>query len=107
MAAHGARRSAHFRRGESLAFRFDGRPIEAFASDTIASALIASGERIFTNHPTSGEARGGFCFVGRCQDCLVIVDGQPGVMACTTPVKPGIVVETQVGLGHWHSETTE
>ena len=30
-----------------------------------------------------------------------IVDGVPGVRTCVTPVREGMVVETQEGLGEW------
>jgi len=82
-------------------FTWNASPTTGVEGDTVASALIAAGERVLTVHPTSGEPRGGFCFVGRCSDCLVVVDGQPGVMACVTPLKAGLRVERQVGHGHW------
>ena len=37
--------------------------------------------------------------IGRCTDCLVVVDGIPNVPACLTPVSAGLVVRTQRGLG--------
>ena len=49
----------------------------------------------------SGEARGYFCGMGVCQDCLVTVDGVPNVRACVTPVRDRLRVETQRGLGDW------
>ena len=86
---------------EWLTFTWNGREVQALETDTVASALLAAGERVFTIHPNSGEPRGGFCFVGRCSDCLVVVDGQPGVFACRTAVRDGMRVERQVGHGHW------
>ncbi len=82
-------------------FTWNGTPLAGVAGDTIASALIAAGERVFTRHPASGRPRGGFCMVGRCSDCLVVVDGQPGVMSCVTPLVEGLRVERQVGHGYW------
>lgn len=87
--------------GDGVVFSWNGREVEARVTDTVASALIAAGERIFTTHPSTNEARGGFCFVGRCSDCLVVIDGQPGVFACRTPVRAGMRVERQIGHGHW------
>ena len=82
-----------------IAFTFDDRPIVARAGEPIAAALLAAGVRVFRTMPRSGEARGGWCMVGRCTDCLVVVDGRPNVRACVTPVAPGIRVATQHGLG--------
>ena len=39
--------------------------------------------------------------MGVCQDCLVTVDGRPNVRACVTPVRDGMRVESQRGLGDW------
>ena len=58
----------------------------------------------FRTSPADDSPRGGFCFVGRCSDCLMMIDGQPGTMACRTLVRAGMRVETQHGLGHWESE---
>jgi hypothetical protein len=80
-------------------FTFDGLPIAAFEGEPIAVALLASGIRVFRTMPERGEARGGYCFVGRCTDCQVIVDGVPGVRACVTRVIPGMAVQSQHGLG--------
>ncbi len=77
----------------------DGIAIDGQEGDPLAVALLAAGVRTFRTMPESGEPRGGFCFTGRCADCLVIVDGISGVRACVTPVRNGMVVETQHGLG--------
>ena len=100
MNSHGARRKSD-QAQNMRTFKFDGAAISACATDTVASALIAAGYRVFTTAPQDGSARGGFCFVGRCSDCLMVIDGQPGTMACMTPVQEGMSVETQVGLGRW------
>ncbi|MDQ2682190.1 MAG: (2Fe-2S)-binding protein [Chloroflexota bacterium] len=96
-----ARRRADWPSVGTVTIQFDGTQIEALPTDTVASALIASGIRAFASNSHDGAPRGGFCFVGRCSDCLVIVDGQPGTMACRTPVTEGMRVERQQGLGHW------
>jgi predicted molibdopterin-dependent oxidoreductase YjgC len=85
--------------GEPVELTFEGEPIPAYSSDTIASALLASGIRILTVTDVAGEQRGGFCFVGRCADCLVVVDGQANQRACVTPVRAGMDVRIQHGRG--------
>ena len=100
MSDHGARRTGDPDKPH-VAFTWNATPMTGVEGDTVASALVAAGERVFTIHPTSGEPRGGFCFVGRCADCQVVIDGQPGMMACVTPLTAGLRVECQVGHGHW------
>lgn len=99
MNRHGARRIAQ--QASEIRFSFDGQSIAGVAGDTVASALMAAGVRAFATDPHDGSPRGGFCFVGRCSDCLMVIDGQPGTMACMTQVRDGMEVEFQRGLGHW------
>lgn len=39
----------------------------------------------------SGSARGAFCLMGACQECVVEVDGRPRP-ACMTPVQAGMQI---------------
>ena len=43
------------------------------------------------------DARGLFCGMGTCFDCLVTIDGRPGQRACITPVENGMRVEDAGG----------
>ena len=92
---------------QTVTFTFDGRTITARSGEPLSAALIAAGVRVFRTMPHTGEARGGYCLVGRCTDCLVVVDGRPNVRACVTPVRAGMAVATQRGLGEdaWNIET--
>jgi aerobic-type carbon monoxide dehydrogenase small subunit (CoxS/CutS family) len=92
---------------DEVEIEFDGQPVAALANDTVASALLASGHRVFRTMPKTGDARGGFCMVGRCADCLMIIDGVPSVRACMTPVRAGMSVRTQHGLGDWNGEAAQ
>lgn len=83
--------------GEPVAFTFDGERVEARAGDTIAAALIAAGIDATRRSAISGTARGPYCMMGICYDCLVAVDGTPNRQACVTMVHEGLVVETQAG----------
>ena len=40
-----------------------------------------------------------FCAIGRCNDCIMVVDGQPNIRTCVEPLKDGMKVETQHGNG--------
>ena len=90
-----------------VSFTFDGAPMTARAGEPVAVALLAAGVRVFRTMPHDGEARGGYCFAGRCSDCQVMVDGVPNIMGCTTPVRAGMAVQTQIGLGEWGDGATE
>ena len=79
-------------RDRPVSFRFDGRPVEAFEGDTIGSALHAAGQRVLSRSFKYHRPRGLFCCAGQCPNCLVEVDGWPGVRACTEPVREGIEV---------------
>ena len=79
----------------------DGAPVEAREGDTIASALWAAGVRTFRYSPKRHEARGLFCAIGYCSDCMMTVDGVPNTRTCITPVKDGMRIEVQDGNGDW------
>jgi aerobic-type carbon monoxide dehydrogenase small subunit (CoxS/CutS family) len=87
--------------GRKITLMVDGEPVEAYKDEPIATALIAAGRRVFRYTTKSNEPRGVFCALGRCTDCVMIVDGQPNVRTCVTPARDGMVIETQIGLGHW------
>ncbi|MER3439477.1 MAG: hypothetical protein C4346_18850 [Chloroflexota bacterium] len=87
-----------------VAFQFDDRQVMGYDGEPVAIALLMAGFRAFARAAGPASARGGFCFTGRCADCLVIVDGQPDQRACLVPVREGMRVETQAGLGHWLHE---
>ncbi len=82
----------------------DGNRIPAIAGEPIAAALLAAGIRKFRLTHRFGNPRGLFCRIGRCTDCVMTVDGLPNVRTCVTPVKDGMVVEIQRGLGKWAEE---
>ncbi|MFM9108968.1 MAG: (2Fe-2S)-binding protein [Chloroflexota bacterium] len=90
-------------------FRFEGETMSGVAGERLAAALFRAGVRVFRTMPDSGEARGGYCLVGRCSDCLVVADGRPNVRACMTPVSAGMDVRVQHGLGggEWDGFTAE
>lgn len=73
----------------------DGSPIEAIEGEPIAAALYAAGIRTLRRTRKGHEPRGYFCGIGRCTDCMMIVDGAPNTRTCVTPCKDGMQVETQ------------
>ena len=93
--------------GPKITLMVDGKPVEAFEGEPIATALMAAGRRVFRYTGKRGEPRGVFCALGRCTDCVMIVDGQPNVRTCVTPARDGMVVGTQSGQGHQDKSTSE
>lgn len=83
----------------------DGVPMEAFEGEIIAAALWAHGKKDLRYTKKHNHPRGIYCGIGRCTDCVMIVDGIPNVRTCKTPVKDGMVIETQKGLGEWKGGT--
>jgi predicted molibdopterin-dependent oxidoreductase YjgC len=77
----------------------DGNPVEAFEGEPVAAALVASGQRVFRYTTKWGAPRGLFCALGRCTDCIMVVDGQPNVRTCVTPARDGMVIQRQFGTG--------
>lgn len=77
----------------------DGKKIKAIQGEKILAALVANGIIINRYTVKRKEPRGLFCGIGQCTDCAMIVDGKPNVRTCVTPVKAGMVIETQEGLG--------
>lgn len=67
---------------------FEGHAVPIHENDTIGAALMRSG-LLTTRRSRSGEARGLYCAIGVCNDCLVTLDGVPNVRACVTPATPG------------------
>ena len=39
-----------------------------------------------------------FCAIGRCTDCVMIVNGVPNVRTCVTPLEEGMQIQTQYGV---------
>jgi predicted molibdopterin-dependent oxidoreductase YjgC len=84
------------------AFRvtFDGTPLEALSGQTIAAVLWSAGITAWRTTRVEGRARGVFCGIGVCFDCLVTVNGVPNQRACLVPARPGDEITTQRGDGH-------
>ena len=88
-------RSAGIRdEGPAVRISYEGRPVEARQGDTLASALTDSGDRACRT-TRLGDPRGVFCGMGVCNECTLVVDGEPSTLACMTPVREGMDVRLQ------------
>src|SRR5207248_247643 len=93
------RAGEHIDRSRPLTFSFGDESVEAFAGDTIGSALFASGRRIFSRSFKYHRPRGLLCCSGACPNCLMEVNGVPNVRVCVEPVRAGTSVRAQNVLG--------
>ena len=81
----------------TLTIRVDGRDVPARAGESVAAAMLAAGLVRFRDTAVSGSARGPYCMMGACFDCLVSIDGIGNRQACLVTVRDGMTVETQSG----------
>lgn len=77
----------------------DGDSIPAREGEPVTVALTAAGRLTLGRSVKYHRPRGAACYVGRCDGCLMRVDGVQSVMTCRTPVRDGMVVETQNVIG--------
>jgi len=84
---------------EPVHVTIDGAAYEAKKGEVIAAVMMANG--IMTHRRTTNrhEPRGIYCGIGQCTDCVMVVNGQPNVRTCITPVEDGMEIETQEGYG--------
>ena len=81
----------HFAR---ITITFDGKLLRAVPGETIAATLIANGI-LAQGRGKDESARGHYCGMGVCHDCLVTVDGHSGVRACLAKAVDGMDVRSQ------------
>ncbi len=77
----------------SIAFTFDDTPCEGLAGDSLAVALMLAGHRRLRDSPRLGGARGVFCLMGSCQECVVWVDDERRP-ACQVALRAGMVIRS-------------
>ncbi|MDR0863054.1 MAG: (2Fe-2S)-binding protein [Oscillospiraceae bacterium] len=83
----------------TVTFTHDGAAYTGFEGEPIAAALKAAGIVIHRYTKKYHSPRGVFCAIGRCTDCVMVVNGQPNVRTCVTPLAEGMTVDTQHGAG--------
>lgn len=67
------------------------------AGASAAAALLAAGWSSIRETPVSGAARGPYCLIGVCFDCLAEIDGVPNRQSCMVAVRPGMKIRRQRG----------
>ena len=82
-------------RGVTISITFDGNPVVACTGESLSAALCRAEIATCRLTAKAGAPRGYYCGMGVCFECLVEVDGVPGLRACRTTVKPGMRVRTE------------
>ena len=76
----------------TLRFTLDGMEVAARAGDTLLTAILTAGHGHVRTSEFGDGLRAGFCWMGACQDCFVVVEGQGARRACGTLAEPGMKV---------------
>ncbi len=84
---------------EPVELLVDGERVAADRGEPVAAALLAAGRSLFGRSVKYHRPRGPLCLEGRCDGCLMRVDGVPNVMSCRVGAEDGMRVETQNVLG--------
>ena len=85
-------------KGKLVSFTYDGQKLQGYEGEPIAAALKAAGIMIHRYTKKEHKPRGICCAIGRCTDCVMVVDGVPNVRTCVTPLQEGMKVQTQYGV---------
>jgi predicted molibdopterin-dependent oxidoreductase YjgC len=80
-----------------MSVTIEGKHVAAREGESVAATLFAAGIDACRTTPVTGAARGPFCMMGVCFDCLVVIDGRPNQQACMVPVRDGMAIERQLG----------
>jgi len=79
-----------------VAFTLDGAACEGRAGDTLLTAILCHAERLRQSEFMAAP-RAGFCLMGACQDCWVVLADGERLRACTTSLTAGMAVVTRPG----------
>ncbi|NRA88995.1 MAG: (2Fe-2S)-binding protein [Rhizobiales bacterium] len=80
------------KRSQRVEFSFNGATYSGHMGESVAVALAANGI-ITTRIIHDGSARGAFCFMGSCQECILLVNGLR-VEACQAVLVEGLTVQS-------------
>ena len=86
-----------YQKGKTVTFTLDGKEMQGCEGEPIAAALRVAGVMTHRYTKKRHEPRGVFCAIGRCTDCVMVVNGKPNIRTCITPLEEGMDVRTQYG----------
>ncbi|MGN0665271.1 MAG: (2Fe-2S)-binding protein [Huintestinicola sp.] len=87
-----------YEKGRTVSFTYNGKTLEGCEGEPIAIALKNAGVMVHRYTKKEHKPRGIFCAIGRCTDCVMVVNGKPNVRTCITPLEEGMDVKTQYGV---------
>lgn len=82
-------------RSETLTFKFEGRTFQGFSGDSVASALVASGQWLISRSFKYHRPRSIMTMAGQDANTLVQVAGEPNVLADVHPLREGLEATAQ------------
>jgi sarcosine oxidase subunit alpha len=85
-------RIAGIDRREKVTIQVNGRAVAAVPGETVMAALTAAGFKALKKSNVRGEARGPFCGMGVCYECLVTINGVPKQRSCMTEVEANMEI---------------
>ncbi len=78
-----------------ISLELEGELVPAREGESVATALLLHGERVFARSVKYHRPRAPYCLTGECSQCLMRVDGVPNVFTCRTTARAGMRVERQ------------
>jgi predicted molibdopterin-dependent oxidoreductase YjgC len=81
----------------SIEVTIDGQSFTGCPGDTVAAMLMVTGHAACRRSVVSGEARGPYCMMGICFECLVNIDGVANRQSCLVQIENGMRIETGAG----------
>ncbi|MBF0277923.1 MAG: (2Fe-2S)-binding protein [SAR324 cluster bacterium] len=81
--------------GEKVSIDFEGKRLETVTGQTVAAALLGSGEMLFRESAVTGQPRSVYCMMGVCFECLLEIDGKPNQQSCMILVQEGMKIRRQ------------
>jgi D-hydroxyproline dehydrogenase subunit gamma len=80
----------------TIAVSVEGIVVHVPAGASAAAAVLAAGFRSIRETPVTGAARGPYCMMGVCYECLAEIDGAPNRPSCMVEVRPGMQIRRQI-----------
>ena len=81
--------------GKEISFQFNGKRIQAYTTDTITSALIASGQTLLSRSFKYHRPRGAYDIYGQGHESLVTANHEPNLLADRIHAQNGMGVKSQ------------
>lgn len=81
--------------GAEIDLWIDNKLVKVREGQSVLSAVLENSGHV-RRHDKNGEPRAGFCLMGACQDCWVWLSKDQRGRSCTTPVKAGMHIYTNV-----------